>query len=323
MIYLFVAILLFGATVAIVVALGLRKQERGTQSLRDRIGVQETRGRRHASGSMALAIERDTRMSAMPFLDKWLRKMTVARGVELLLYQAGSSMRVGMFLMIMAAGAMIAYLVGYVVFARLLHALVFMVVGGVAPLLILNHKKGVRMKAFSEEFPDALDLLVSALRAGISFSSAMQIVADESPEPIRSEFAIVVEEQALGLEMREALTNMANRVDSLDLKFFVTAVVLQRDTGGNLTEVLENTSRLIRDRFRILGDIQTFTAQGRLTGAILTCLPLGLAIFMVIVAPEYFHKMWDLPSGRAVLGFGAFMQLLGSLAIRQIVNIKV
>jgi tight adherence protein B len=232
-------------------------------------------------------------------------------------------MRVGMFLLIMAAGAMIAYLVGYVVFARLLHALVFMVVGGVAPLLILHHKKSGRMRAFSEEFPDALDLLVSALRAGISFSSAMQIVADESPEPIRSEFAIVVEEQALGLEMREALTNMANRVDSLDLKFFVTAVVLQRDTGGNLTEVLDNTSRLIRDRFRILGDIQTFTAQGRLTGAILTCLPLGLAIFMVIVAPEYFHKMWDLPSGRAVLGFGALMQLLGSLAIRQIVNIKV
>ena len=323
MIYLFVAVLLFAATAALVYAMGLRTRERGTQSLRSRIGVKEPQGRNRTSGSMAIAIERDTRMSALPFLDRMLRRMSVARGLELLLYQAGSSMRVGMFLMIMAAGAMIAYLVGYVVFARLLHALVFMVVGGVAPLLILHHKKSVRMRAFSEEFPDALDLLVSALRAGISFSSAMQIVADESPEPIRSEFAIVVEEQALGLELREALTNMANRVDSIDLKFFVTAVVLQRDTGGNLTEVLDNTSRLIRDRFRILGDIQTFTAQGRLTGLILTCLPLGLAIFMVIVAPEYFHKMWDLPSGRAVLGFGALMQLLGSLAIRHIVNIKV
>jgi tight adherence protein B len=323
MTYLLVALLIFAATATLVLAMTLRKKEQGTQSLRDRIGIQEPRGQGRTSGGMALAIERDTRMSAMPFFDRLLRKMSIARGLELLLYQSGSSMRVGMFLLIMAAGAMIAYLVGYVVFTRLLHALVFMVVGGVAPLLILHHKKSVRMRAFSEEFPDALDLLVSALRAGISFSSAMQIVADESPEPIRSEFAIVVEEQALGLELREALTNMANRVDSLDLKFFVTAVVLQRDTGGNLTEVLDNTSRLIRDRFRILGDIQTFTAQGRLTGAILTCLPLGLAIFMVIVAPEYFHKMWDLPSGRAVLGFGAFMQLLGSLAIRQIVNIKV
>lgn len=323
MIYLFVSLLLFAATAAIVVALNLRKQEQGTRSLRDRIGAHDAQGRGRMGGGAALAIERDTRMSAMPFFDRMLRKMTIARGLELLLYQAGSSMRVGMFLLIMAAGAMIAYLVGYVVFARLLHALVFMVVGGVAPLLILYHKKSVRMRAFSEEFPDALDLLVSALRAGISFSSAMQIVADESPEPIRSEFAIVVEEQALGLEMREALTNMANRVDSIDLKFFATAVVLQRDTGGNLTEVLDNTSRLIRDRFRILGDIQTFTAQGRLTGLILTCLPLALAIFMVIVAPDYFHTMWDNPSGRAVLGFGFLMQLLGSLAIRKIVNIKV
>ena len=127
----------------------------------------------------------------------------------------------------------------------------------------------------------------------------------------------------MGLEMREALANMANRVDSIDLKFFVTAVVLQRDTGGNLTEVLENTSSLIRDRFRILGDIKTFTAQGRMTGMILTCLPLALALFMLVVAPNYFHTMWDNPSGRAVLGFGFLMQLLGSLAIRKIVNIKV
>lgn len=322
MTYLIVAVLLFAATSTLVIALSLRKREEGTRSLRDRIGVQTPRGRER-SGSMAIAIERDTRMSAVPALDRLLRRMTVARSLELLLYQAGSSMRVGMFLMIMAACAMVAYLVGYVVFTRLLHALVFLVVGGVAPLLIIHHKKSVRMRAFSEEFPDALDLLVSALRAGISFSSAMQIVADESPDPIRSEFAIVVEEQALGLEMREALSNMANRVDSIDLKFFVTAVVLQRDTGGNLTEVLDNTSRLIRDRFRILGDIKTFTAQGRLTGVILTCLPMALALFMVVVAPDYFHTMWDNPSGRAVLGFGFLMQLLGSLAIRKIVNIKV
>jgi tight adherence protein B len=127
----------------------------------------------------------------------------------------------------------------------------------------------------------------------------------------------------LGLDLREALTNLANRVDSLDLKFFVTAVVLQRDTGGNLTEVLENTSHLIRDRFRILGDIMTFTAQGRLTGLILTCLPLGLGIFMAMVAPDYFHKMWDHASGKAILGFAAVMQILGGLAIRKIVDIKV
>src|SRR5207244_1130695 len=132
----------------------------------------------------------------------------------------------------------------------------------------------------------ALDLLVSALRAGISFSAALQVVSEESPEPVRSEFAILVEEQTLGLELRDALTNMTNRVPSLDLKFFATAVTLQRSTGGNLTEVLENTSRLIRDRFRILGDVKTFTAAARLTTVILSALPLGTCALMLMGAPE-------------------------------------
>jgi tight adherence protein B len=232
-------------------------------------------------------------------------------------------MRVGMFLLVLAALSMVTYLIGYIAFGHLIPAFACMAVGAMFLPLVMWHKKNVRMNAFAEEFPDALDLLVSALRAGISFSSALQIVAEESPEPIRSEFAIVVEEQSLGIEMREALGNLASRVDSVDIKFFVTAIVLQRDTGGNLTEVLDNTSRLIRDRFRILGDIKTFTAQGRLTGFILTCLPLAMAIFMIVSAPEYFFKMWEKPEGRAILGVAAFMQLLGGLAIRKIVDIKV
>ncbi|MGE5174885.1 MAG: type II secretion system F family protein [Hyphomicrobiales bacterium] len=321
MIYVFVAVLLFGTVAALVVAFTIRKEEAATRDLKDRVGTSEAP--RGVAGPSGMAIERDTRMSAVPALDMLLRRLSVARKLELLLYQAGMSMRVGMFLMVVAALAMAGYFLGYMVFAKLLHALFFGAVGAIVPFLFVQHKKSARMKSFSEEFPDALDLLVSALRAGISFSSSLQIVADESPEPIRSEFAIVVEEQALGLDMREALTNLANRVDSVDLKFFVTAVVLQRDTGGNLTEVLDNTSRLIRDRFRILGDIMTFTAQGRLTGVILTCLPLGIALFMLMVAPDYFHKMWDNPTGRAVLGFGVLMQILGSLMIRKIVNIKV
>lgn len=319
MVYVIVAVLTFGATAALVLALTMRQREQGMQALRERVG-----GSKPApAGAKRLKIERDQRLSSVPVLDRMLRGFSVARRIELLLYQAGMQMRVGTFLLLTALGALGSYLVAVTVFHHLLHGLVAGVLGGCTTLLIVQWRKSGRMRAFAEEFPDALDLLVSALRAGISFSSALQIVADESPEPVRSEFAIVVEEQALGLDLREALMNLANRVDSLDLKFFVTAVVLQRDTGGNLTEVLDNTSRLIRDRFRILGDIQTFTAQGRLTGAILSLLPLGLAIFMVLVAPNYFHKMWDSPTGRAVLGFAALMQILGALVIRKIVNIRV
>jgi tight adherence protein B len=320
MIFFLVSVLVFGAVVAAVVAITIRRQEQEADSLRDRVGADK---RGHGKGPAPLAIERDTRMSSVPFLDRALQSMSVARKLEMLLYQAGATMRVGMFLLIVAAVAMVTYLIGYIVFGHVIPAFVCMAVGSLVLPLIMWHKRNVRMNAFAEEFPDALDLLVSALRAGISFSSALQIVADESPEPIRSEFAIVVEEQSLGIEMREALTNLANRVDSVDIKFFVTAIVLQRDTGGNLTEVLDNTSRLIRDRFRILGDIKTFTAQGRLTGFILTCLPLAMALFMIASAPDYFFKMWEKPEGRTILGVAALMQLMGGLAIRKIVDIKV
>lgn len=319
MIFALVSLLIFAAVATLAGGMLLRRKERDTDAVKDRVG-----GRKAKAGkSGAIVVERDTRLSSLPFLDGLLRSLSFARRLELLLYQAGSSMRVATFLLVVAVAALVGYLAGYIVFTKLLHAFVFGALGGFAPVFVLLQKKSARMRAFAEEFPDALDLLVSALRAGISFSAALQIVADESPEPVRSEFAIVVEEQALGLDLREALTNMANRVDSLDLKFFVTAVVLQRDTGGNLTEVLENTSKLIRDRFRILGDIMTFTAQGRLTGLILTCLPLGLGIFMAMVAPDYFHKMWDHSSGKAILGFAVVMQILGGLAIRKIVDIKV
>ncbi len=319
MIFALVSLLIFAAVATLAGGMLLRRKERDTDAVKDRVG-----GRKAKAGkSGAIVVERDTRLSSLPFLDGLLRSLSFARRLELLLYQAGSGMRVATFLLVVAVAALVGYLAGYIVFTKLLHAFVFGALGGFAPVFVLLQKKSARMRAFAEEFPDALDLLVSALRAGISFSAALQIVADESPEPVRSEFAIVVEEQALGLDLREALTNMANRVDSLDLKFFVTAVVLQRDTGGNLTEVLENTSKLIRDRFRILGDIMTFTAQGRLTGLILTCLPLGLGIFMAMVAPDYFHKMWDHSSGKAILGFAVVMQILGGLAIRKIVDIKV
>ncbi|HET9252079.1 MAG TPA: type II secretion system F family protein [Candidatus Eisenbacteria bacterium] len=319
MIFVLVSILIFAATAALVAAMLTQRRERENLELKQRVGG----GERGGSATGPVVVERDTRMSTLPFLDEFLKKVSAAKRLELLLYQAGLGMRVATFLAAIAASAMACYLASFIIFGKILHSIVFMGIGGFLPVLWVMHKKNARMKAFAEEFPDTLDLLVSALRAGISFSGALQIVADESPEPVRSEFAIVVEEQALGLDLREALGNLATRVDSLDLKFFVTAVVLQKDTGGNLTEVLENTGKLIRDRFRILGDIMTFTAQGRMTGMILTCLPLGLAIFMAMLAPDYFGKMWNHPNGRAILGFAALMQIMGGLAIRKIVDIKV
>ena len=233
---------------------------RKAKLLRERVGV----AREEEWAPVRLG--RDDRLSAVPALDRLLKGLGIARRLELFLYQAGMGLRVGAFLLLVAVCGVAGCLVGVTLFHDVLHGLVFLGASSFAPFLLVGYNRSVRRRQFAEEFPDALDLLVRALRSGISFSAALQIVADESPEPVRSEFAIVVEEQALGLELSEGLANMANRVGSPDLKFFVTAVVFQHTAGGNLTEVLENISRLIRERLRIfalLAGPRTIGARSR------------------------------------------------------------
>ena len=268
-------------------------------------------------------LERDRRLSPIPWLDQSLRRVRMGERLEMLLYQAGVGLRAGTLIMMCVMFAAGGYLLGVTVFHRVFPGLVGLAACGPMPLMWVLSKKRDRMKAFAREFPDALDLLVTAIRAGLSFTAAMQIVADEAPEPVRGEFAVTVEEQALGLDPREALMNLTKRVDVLDLRFFATAVLLQRETGGNLAEVLANTSALIRDRFRVLGDIATFTAQGKITGTILVCLPIFICVFMFVITPGFFRPMIETPEGRMALWIAAGMQVTGILAVRKIVSIRV
>jgi len=268
-------------------------------------------------------VERDDRYSTLPWLDRLLRGLNLGERLELLLYQSGVNLKAGVLVLLVAVFALAGYLLGVTLTHRVAPGLLTLLLVGPVPYYYILMRRGQRMQSFSHEFPDSLDLLVSALRAGLSFSAAMQMVAEESPEPIRSEFAVTVEEQALGLDFREALVNLTRRVDSLDLRFFVTAVVLQRETGGNLAEILENTARLIRDRFRVMGDIQTFTAQGRLTGAILVLLPVVMALYTWAINPEFFKPMIETEGGRTALMAAGTMQVLGMLVVRKIVAIKV
>jgi tight adherence protein B len=259
----------------------------------------------------------------MPALDALLRRVNLSRHLELLLYQAGVNTRVGVLVLGCAALGAGVYLLGLLLFRSSLVGLALGTLFGALPYAYVRYRKSTRMRAFAEELPDALDLLVSAMRAGLSFSAAMQIVAEESPEPVRSEFAVTVEEQTLGRDFRECLLNLCRRIDSLDLRFFATAVILQRESGGNLAEILAKTSDLIRDRFRILGDVQTFTAQGRITGVILMCLPVAMGVFTYLVAPEYMRPMLDSEAGHRALVLAGGLQVLGMLIIHKIVQIRV
>lgn len=184
-------------------------------------------------------------------------------------------------------------------------------------------KRAMRLRAFAGQLSDALELVARALRAGHSLAAGMHVVAEEMPSPISDEFNRVYEEQNLGIPIEDALKSMCERVPNLDLRFFVTSVLIQRQTGGDLAEILDKIGYVIRERFRILGQVKALTAEGRLSGVILIALPFGLFLLMMHIKYDYVEKLWTHPLGVKMSIFALIAQLVGALVIRKIVNIKV
>jgi tight adherence protein B len=191
------------------------------------------------------------------------------------------------------------------------------------PFLWLINKRRVRLKKFAAQLSDALELVARALRAGHSLGAGMHVVAEEMPAPICEEFGRVFEETNLGIPIEDAMKSMCDRVPNLDLRFFVTSVAIQRQTGGDLAEILDKIGYVIRERFRILGQVQALTGEGRLSGIVLIALPFALFLFMLNVKPDYISALWTTELGRKMSIFAIIAQILGALMIRKIVNIKV
>ncbi len=273
--------------------------------------------------SVDKGILRDKRMSDITFIDRLLGALPFARSLELLLYQAGLNWRVGTLVLLMIFTGAVFFLLCSTLLHRPLLGLVVGLGAAFIPYGWVRGQKSKRMNQFNEQLPDSLDLMTSALRAGLSFPAALQLVAQESPEPLAQEFAITFDEQNLGLDVKEALVNLTERVDSLDLKFFVTAVIIQRETGGNLAEIMESIARIIRERFRILGDVKSRTAHGRLTGMILSILPIALGVIFTMIAPNYMLTFFRDPIGQILLIICFIMQIVGFLWIRKVIAIKV
>jgi tight adherence protein B len=193
----------------------------------------------------------------------------------------------------------------------------------IIPIAWLFNKRRVRLKRFAGQLSDALELVARALRAGHSLAAGMHVVAEEMPTPIADEFRRVYDEQNLGIPIEDALKSMCERVPNLDLRFFVTSVLVQRQTGGDLSEILDKIGYVIRERFRILGQVQALTAEGRLSGVILIALPFALFLTMLYIKPDYVEKLWTHPLGIKMSVAALVAQLLGALVIKKIVNIKV
>jgi tight adherence protein B len=214
----------------------------------------------------------------------------------------------------------------YLVYLRtgviILGLLIGVILSG-APVFYVLAKRKKRFGRFEQGLPEAIDLMVSALRAGHSLVSAIGLVANESPDPIGPEFKICFDEQNYGLDLRTAMENLVTRVPLQDLRIIVTAILIQRSSGGNLAEVLDKAAYLVRERFRLRRQVQTHTAQGRLTGWILTFLPVVLGIALYMVNPETMSLLWRRHLGRELLYSAATMTVIGALVIRKIVNMEV
>jgi tight adherence protein B len=255
--------------------------------------------------------------------DSILVKFGEVFNLELLFDQADTSLSVGKFFAIcgvLAAGGTLIPLT-----AGLNPALAPLMGAGMAfvPLMWLVMRKKKRLTAFGKQLPDALELMARALRSGHSLQSGFSLVADEMMAPIGPEFRRVFEEQNLGISMDDALQNMLRRVQNLDLRFFATAIVLQRQTGGDLAEILNKIGHLIRERFKIFGQVAALTGEGRLSGIVLLALPPALFAAVYYLNPDYVMPLFNDPMGRKMLAGGALMQFFGALVIRKIVNIRV
>jgi len=195
--------------------------------------------------------------------------------------------------------------------------------GATVPFLWLSHKRSKRLARFEEQFPEALDLLSRAIRAGHAFQTAMGMVAEELPAPVGTEFRTSFDQQNFGLPLREVLTQMSERVPSLDVKFFVTAVTIQRETGGNLAEILDNLAHVVRERFKIHRQVRVHTAHGRFTGWVLMSLPAALAVVLSFINPEHMKLLFEERMGQTMILVAIVMQVIGYVWIRRVIKIEV
>jgi tight adherence protein B len=197
------------------------------------------------------------------------------------------------------------------------------VMGAFLPMMWLRYKRSQRLKKFEEQFPEALDLLSRAIRAGHAFQTAMGMVADEVPSPVGFEFKKAFEQQNFGLPLRDVLDQMAERVPILDVKFFVTAVSIQRETGGNLAEILDNLAHVVRERFKILRQVRVHTAHGRFTGYVLLALPAALGVALTLINPEHMNLLFQERMGQMMIMSAIVMQTIGYFWIKKVIKIEV
>jgi tight adherence protein B len=263
-------------------------------------------------------------LSEVPWMQRMLLTLPRAHRLDRFILQAGLDWTVSSFLLACGAfGAFAFFVTAWVGRQSMLLALAAGVCAAMLPVLYLQRQRSRRLARMERQLPDALDLVTRALRAGHSFASGVQMIGEEMADPIATEFRMVADEVNFGVSLQQALTNLSERVPLTDLRYFVVAVLIQRDSGGNLTEVLGNLSKLIRDRLKLLARVRVLSSEGRLSAWILGLMPFALAALMNIFNPEFMAPLWTDPIGQTVIKYMLGLMLVGIVLLRKLVKIRV
>ncbi|HEV3275395.1 MAG TPA: type II secretion system F family protein [Terriglobia bacterium] len=281
------------------------------------------KGMKRGSESLELKLIRDELMSSVPALNRMLLQWSWATKLRQVVAQAGLDIKPGKLVLLSGVLELAGFLVARQFTGNLVLALASAVFGATAPLLFVLVMRARRLHAFEKNFPEAIDLLGRAVQAGHSFSTGLELIGTELSEPLAGEFRAVFDEQNFGLPLKDALLNLAERVPLLDVRFFITALLVQKDTGGNLAEILSNLSHVVRERFKVRGEVRTRTAQGRMTAGILIALPPIMMLVLRFMNPEYEGLLFTDPLGAYMLGLAGGLQVVGAGLLWKIVNIEV
>ena len=263
----------------------------------------------------------EQKVGPLPALDKALggANSSLAQLIE----QSGVATTPSAIMLACVLSGLVMGVALFIVVRRPIFMPIAFIAGATIPIIFLKHKRTARLKKFEEQFPDALDLMARALRAGHAFQTSMGMVAEELPAPVGIEFKKAFEQQNFGLPLREVLDELAQRVALLDVKFFVTAVTIQRETGGNLAEILDNLAHVVRERFKILRQVRVHTAHGRFTGYVLLSLPAALGVALTFINPDHMKLLFNEKMGQTMIIVAIIMQTIGYVWIRKIIKIEV
>src|ERR1700691_892629 len=289
---LFIALLVFVVVALATFAGASLIDERRAQArlIKDRLATVQKAPEREPDEEFAVL--RDEQLSKIPALDTLLRRSARVSALQDALLQAGMRFRAGNFLALCLVCGVLAGLAVLVVSKNPAISWAALIVGAFLPYAVVSYRRQKRFEKIEELFPEAIDTLARAVRAGHAFTTALEMISNEISEPLASEFRQLFEEQKFGMPVRDALMNLTERVPLVDVKFFVTAVMLQRETGGNLAEILDNLSHIIRERFKILRQVRVHTAQGRLTMVLLMALPPTIVVVMQFLNPGFIHPLF-------------------------------